>query len=133
MITFACLYYLVPRLWGRARLYSLRMVNWHFWLATIGIVFYAASMWVAGIMQGLMWREYGADGYLVYSFAETVAAMHPMYIIRATGGLLYLAGAVIMVVNVWMTIAGKVREERAMTETPYDPEADRPVVAVPAE
>jgi cytochrome c oxidase cbb3-type subunit 1 len=90
-------------------------------------------MWVAGIMQGLMWREYGADGYLVYSFAETVAAMHPMYIIRATGGLLYLAGAVIMVVNVWMTIAGKVREERAMTETPYDPEADRPVVAVPAE
>ena len=130
MITFASLYYLVPRLWGRERLYSLRMVNWHFWL---GIVFYAAAMWVAGIMQGLMWREYGADGYLVYSFAETVAAMHPMYLIRAAGGLLYLSGAVIMVVNVWQTIAGKVRTEKPMTETPYDPEADRPLVAVPAE
>src|SRR3546814_2176243 len=79
-------------LWGRPRLYSLRMVNWHFWLATLGIVFYAASMWVAGIMQGLMWREYGADGYLVYSFAESVAAMHPMYLIRAAGGAMYLAG-----------------------------------------
>jgi cytochrome c oxidase cbb3-type subunit 1 len=133
MITFACLYYLVPRLWNRERLYSLRMVNWHFWLSTIGIVFYAASMWVAGIMQGLMWREYGADGYLVYAFSETVAAMHPMYIIRATGGLLYLLGAVIMVYNVWLTIAGKLRAEKPMTETPYNPEADRPVVAVPAE
>ena len=133
MITFACLYYLVPRLWNRERLYSLRMVNWHFWLSTIGIVFYAASMWVAGIMQGLMWREYGADGYLVYAFSETVAAMHPMYIIRATGGLLYLSGAVIMVYNVWLTIAGKLRVEKPMTETPYNPEADRPVVAVPAE
>src|SRR3546814_28629 len=85
MITFAAVYYLVPRLWGRPRLYSLRMVNWHFWLATLGIVFYAASMWVAGIMQGLMWREYGADGYLVYSFSETVAAMHPLSLNRAWG------------------------------------------------
>ena len=133
MITFASLYYLFPRLWNRQRMYSLRMINWHFWLATIGIVFYAASMWVAGIMQGLMWREYGADGFLVYAFSETVAAMHPMYIIRALGGALYLSGAVIMVYNVWMTIAGKVREEAPMTETPYNPEADRPAVAVPAE
>jgi len=133
MITFASLYYLVPRLWNRPRLYSLRMVNWHFWLATIGIVFYAAAMWVAGIMQGLMWREYGADGFLVYAFSETVAAMHPMYLIRAAGGALYLGGAVIMVYNVWMTIAGKVRVEAPMTETPYNPEADRPAVAVPAE
>ena len=106
MITFACLYYLTPRLWQRERLYSLRMVSWHFWLATLGIVLYAASMWVAGIMQGLMWREYGPDGYLVYAFSEVVAAMHPMYLIRATGGLLYLAGACIMTFNIWMTIAG---------------------------
>ena len=133
MITFACLYYLFPRLWNRPRMYSLRMINWHFWLATIGIVFYASSMWVAGIMQGLMWREYGADGYLVYSFSETVAAMFPMYLIRAAGGALYLSGAVIMVYNVWMTLAGKVRAEKPMTETPYNPEADRPAVAVPAE
>ncbi|MFM5915211.1 MAG: cytochrome-c oxidase, cbb3-type subunit I, partial [Chakrabartia godavariana] len=94
---------------------------------------YASSMWVAGIMQGLMWREYGADGYLVYSFSETVAAMFPMYLIRAAGGALYLSGAVIMVYNVWMTLAGKVRAEKPMTETPYNPEADRPAVAVPAE
>jgi cytochrome c oxidase cbb3-type subunit 1 len=133
MVTFGALYYLVPRLWGRPRMYSLRMINWHFWLATIGIVFYASAMWVSGIMQGLMWREYGADGYLVYAFSETVAAMFPMYLIRALGGLLYLAGAVTLVVNVWMTIAGKIREEKPMTETPYDPDADRPLVAVPAE
>ncbi|WP_447932470.1 cytochrome-c oxidase, cbb3-type subunit I [Sphingopyxis fribergensis] len=133
MITFASVYYLVPRLWGRQRLYSLRMVNWHFWLATVGIVFYAASMWVAGIMQGLMWREYGADGYLVYSFAESVAAMHPMYLIRAAGGAMYLAGFLIMIVNVWATLAGKVRAEKPMTETPHNAAADRPLVAVPAE
>ncbi|MEQ1547430.1 MAG: cytochrome-c oxidase, cbb3-type subunit I [Chakrabartia sp.] len=133
MITFACLYYLVPRLWGRERLYSLRMINWHFWLATIGIVFYASAMWVAGIMQGLMWREYGADGYLVYSFVETVAAMFPMYVIRAAGGAMYLAGALIMVFNVWKTIAGYQRQEKPMTETPHNAEADRPFIAVPAE
>ncbi|WP_179499406.1 cytochrome-c oxidase, cbb3-type subunit I [Sphingopyxis sp. JAI108] len=133
MITFASVYYLVPRLWGRQRLYSLRMVNWHFWLATVGIVFYAASMWVAGIMQGLMWREYGADGYLVYSFAESVAAMHPMYLIRAAGGAMYLAGFLIMIVNVWATLAGRVRAEKPMTETPYSAAADRPLAPVPAE
>ncbi|WP_288988954.1 cytochrome-c oxidase, cbb3-type subunit I [uncultured Sphingopyxis sp.] len=133
MITFASLYYLIPRLWGRPRLYSLRMVNWHFWLATVGIVFYAASMWVAGIMQGLMWREYGPDGYLVYSFAESVAAMHPMYLIRATGGALYLSGFVIMLINVGYTLAGRVRDERPMTETPYNAATDRPLAPVPAE
>jgi len=132
MITFACVYYLVPRLWGRERLYSLRMVNWHFWLATIGIVFYAASMWVAGITQRLMWREYGPDGYLVNSFADTVAALHPMFIMRAFGGLLYLAGAVVMVVNVWATILGKLRREAPMRDAAYDPVVDRPILA-PAE
>jgi cytochrome c oxidase cbb3-type subunit 1 len=133
MITFACIYYLVPRLWGRSRLYSLRMVNWHFWLASAGIVLYAASMWVAGIMQGLMWREYGADGYLVYAFSEVTQAMLPMYLIRAAGGLLYLIGALVLVFNVWMTIAGRVRTEKAMTETPYNAIADRPLAAQPAE
>ena len=134
MVTFACLYYLAPRLWNRQRLYSLRMVNWHFWLASAGIVFYAAAMWVSGIMQGLMWREYGADGYLVYSFVETVDAMFPMYLIRAFGGLLYLLGALVMTVNIWKTIiGGPLREELPMTETPHNREADRPAVAVPAE
>jgi len=133
MITFAAIYYLVPRLWKRERLYSLRMVNWHFWLATLGIVFYASSMWVAGITQGLMWREYGLDGYLVNSFAETVAALHPMFVMRAFGGLLYLTGAVVMVWNVWATIVGKQRVEAPMSDAAYDPAADRPIVPVPAE
>ncbi|AKH43788.1 cytochrome c oxidase cbb3-type subunit 1 [Altererythrobacter atlanticus] len=133
MITFAAVYFLVPRLWKRERLYSLRMVNWHFWLATAGIVFYAASMWVAGITQGLMWREYGADGYLVNSFAETVSALHLMYLLRAFGGGLYLIGAVLMVINVWATILGKLRNEAPMSDAAYDAEKDRPIVTVPAE
>jgi cytochrome c oxidase cbb3-type subunit I len=104
MITFGAIYFLTPRLWGRQGLYSLPAVNWHFWLATIGIVLYAASMWVSGIMEGLMWREVDSQGFLVNSFADTVAAKHPMYVVRALGGVLYLAGALIMVWNVWMTI-----------------------------
>ena len=138
MITFACVYFLVPRLWKRGRMYSLRMINWHFWLATLGIVFYASSMWVAGIMQGLMWREYGPDGYLVWSFADSVAAMFPMYVMRMAGGLMYLSGAIIMSYNIWMTLAGKQREEAPLRDAAYDPQADRPIVqprpeAVPAE
>lgn len=133
LITFACLYYLTPRLWKRERLYSLRLVNWHFWLATLGIVLYAASMWVAGIMQGLMWREYGSDGYLVYAFSEVVSAMFPMYVIRAAGGLMYLAGAIIMAWNIGKTIAGSpLRAEKPMSDAAYDPTADRPLVAQPA-
>jgi cytochrome c oxidase cbb3-type subunit 1 len=133
MITFACVYYLVPRLWKKERLYSLRMINWHFWLATLGIVFYASSMWVAGITQGLMWREYGSDGYLVNSFVDTVSALHLMYVARAVGGLMYLTGAIIMVYNIWMTIAGKQRVEAPMGDTAHDEAADRPLVAQPAE
>lgn len=131
MITFACLYFLVPRLWNRERMYSLRMINWHFWLATTGIVFYAASMWVAGITQGLMWREYGSDGYLVNSFIDTVVALNKMYALRAFGGLLYLSGAIIMAYNMGMTIAGKLRAEAPLGDTPYDEAADRPIVAQP--
>jgi cytochrome c oxidase cbb3-type subunit 1 len=138
MITFACMYYLAPRLWNRERLYSLRLINAHFWLATLGIVFYTASMWVAGITQGLMWREYGADGYLVNSFAETVAAIRPMFLLRALGGAMYLAGALIFAFNIAMTIAGRIRSEKPMTQTPYNPAADRPLpvagaLAQPAE
>ena len=135
MITFAAIYYLVPRLWGRERLYSLRMINWHFWLATLGIVLYAAALWVAGITQGLMAREYGSDGYLVYAFAEIVAAMKPYYVIRVLGGLLYLIGALIMVYNVWMTIIGRLRDEVPLSSAKYNPAADRPIapVATPAE
>jgi cytochrome c oxidase cbb3-type subunit 1 len=114
MVTFGTIYHLVPKLWARERLYSLRLVNWHFWLATLGIVVYVSSMWVSGIMQGLMWREYNGQGFLVYSFAESVAAMHPYYIMRMFGGLLYFAGALVMVFNVYKTIRGDVRSEILM-------------------
>ncbi|MEM0907979.1 MAG: cytochrome-c oxidase, cbb3-type subunit I [Pseudomonadota bacterium] len=107
MITFGVVYYLTPILWHRQGLYSLRLVNWHFWLATLGIVLYAASMWVSGITQGLMWREYNAEGYLVYSFADTVAALFPYYVMRALGGILYLAGSLIFVYNIALTILGR--------------------------
>ncbi|MCV3211820.1 cytochrome-c oxidase, cbb3-type subunit I [Mesorhizobium sp. YC-39] len=114
MISFGAIYYMVPKLWNRERLYSLRLVTWHFWLATLGIVVYAAVMWVSGIMQGLMWREYDEQGFLVYSFAETVAAMHPYYVMRAIGGAMYLSGALIMAWNITMTILGYQREEDPM-------------------
>lgn len=110
-ITFGALYYLVPRLWGRERLYSIKLVNTHLWVATIGIVLYIAAMWVSGIMQGLMWRSYDEMGFLQYSFVETVMAMKPYYIIRVMGGVLYFAGAVIMTYNFWRTIRGDVRNE----------------------
>ncbi|MGU3574630.1 cytochrome-c oxidase, cbb3-type subunit I [Brucellaceae bacterium C25G] len=111
MITFAAVYYLTPKLWKRERLYSIRMVNWHFWFATLGIVLYAASMWVSGIQQGLMWREYDSQGFLVYSFAETVIAMFPYYVIRTLGGVMYLTGGFLMAWNVYMTVRGKLRNE----------------------
>ena len=114
MISFGAVYFLAPKLWDRQGLYSARLVNWHFWLATIGIVLYAASMWVSGIMQGLMWRAYDNLGFLQYSFAETVAAMHPFYLIRAAGGGLYLLGALIMAYNIARTIMGHQRREIPM-------------------
>jgi len=116
-VSFGAVYFLVPVLWKRSGLYSLRLVGWHFWIATIGIVLYITSMWVSGIMQGLMWRAYDQFGFLQYSFVETVAAMHPYYIIRASGGVLFLLGALIMVYNVWRTIRGDVRQEAKLPAT----------------
>ena len=121
MITFGAIYYLVPKLWCRDRLYSLRLVNWHLWLATIGIVIYAAVLWVAGITQGLMWREYDDQGFLVNSFIETVSAIHPEYVMRTFGGLLYLTGGLIMAYNIWRTIRGDVRDEVPMGGTQTAP------------
>jgi cytochrome c oxidase cbb3-type subunit 1 len=114
MVSFGAIYCLVPKLWKRKRLYSLRLVNWHFWLATLGIVLYIGVMWVSGIMQGLMWREYDDQGFLVYSFAETSAAMHPYYVMRVAGGALYLVGILVMIYNVYKTIRGDVRAEVPM-------------------
>ena len=114
MISFGAIYYLVPKLWNRDRLYSLRLVNWHLWLATIGIVIYAAVLWVAGITQGLMWREYDEQGFLVNSFVESVSAIHPEYVMRVLGGGLYLIGGLVMAYNVYRTIRGDVRKEVPM-------------------
>jgi cytochrome c oxidase cbb3-type subunit I len=108
-VSFGALYCLTPWLWRRERLYSHALVEWHFWVSTIGIVFYITAMWVSGIMQGLMWRAYNEFGFLEYSFVETVEAMHPYYIIRALGGLLYLSGAFIMAYNLYRTAKGDVR------------------------
>ncbi len=106
MISFGAVYCLVPWLWKRSGLYSMRLVEWHFWVSTLGILLYITAMWVSGIMQGLMWRAYDSLGFLQYSFVETVEAMHPYYVIRAIGGLLFLSGALIMAYNLWRTIRG---------------------------
>lgn len=105
-ISFGAIYYLVPVLWNREEMYSKRLISIHLWVSTLGIVLYITSMWIAGIMQGLMWRSYDAMGFLQYSFVETVMAMHPYYIIRALGGILFLAGALIMVYNIRKTVKG---------------------------
>ena len=114
-VSFGAIYCLVPWLWKRERLYSLKLVEWHFWISTIGILFYITSMWISGIMQGLMWRAYNEFGFLSYSFVETVEAMHPYYIIRALGGALFLIGALIMVYNLWRTARGDLRAEAGNT------------------
>jgi cytochrome c oxidase cbb3-type subunit 1 len=103
-ISFGAIYCLVPWLWKKDRLYSNALVEWHFWIATTGIVLYITAMWVSGIMEGLMWREYTPDGYLANSFIETVAAKHIENVIRAVGGLMYLSGTLIMSYNLWRTI-----------------------------
>jgi cytochrome c oxidase cbb3-type subunit 1 len=110
-VSFGAIYIMAPIVWKRERLYSLRLVNMHFWIATLGIVLYISSMWVSGILQGLMWRAYDNLGFLEYSFAETVEAMHPFYFIRMLGGLLFVAGSFVMVYNIWRTARGDVRDE----------------------
>lgn len=106
-ISFGSLYHLVPILWGKKELYSMKLVSLHFWIATTGIVLYISAMWISGIMQGLMWRAYDDMGFLQYSFVETVQAMHPLYLTRAIGGVLFLTGACIMAYNFYKTIKSK--------------------------
>ena len=117
-ITFGCLYYMVPKLWGRERLYSTKLVSLHLYIATLGIVCYISAMWVSGIMQGLMWRNYDELGFLQFSFIESVVAMKPFYAIRVLGGLLFLSGAFIMSYNFWRTIRGDVNEKEYGLNTP---------------
>ena len=107
-ISFGALYCLTEWVWGRKQLYSKGLVEWHFWLSTIGILMYISAMWVAGITEGLWWRAYDELGFLQYSFIQTVEAKHIYYIIRAAGGALFLTGALIMCYNLWRTAQGKV-------------------------
>jgi cytochrome c oxidase cbb3-type subunit 1 len=112
-ITMGALYWLIPRLYGRTQMFSMRAVNVHFWIATLGIVLYIASMWIAGVMQGLMWRAVNEDGSLTYPFVESVKATYPFYYIRLMGGGLYLTGMVLMAWNTWKTVmAGRAVSDR---------------------
>lgn len=106
MISMGAIYYLLPRLFGRSQMHSIKLIEVHFWISTLGIVLYIASMWIAGVMQGLMWRATNPDGTLVYAFIEAVKATHPYYVMRFFGGLLYLGGMLVMVYNMMMTIRG---------------------------
>src|SRR5579885_1049235 len=117
MISLGAMYYLIPRLFGRA-IYSVHLIEIHFWTSTIGIVLYIASMWAAGVMEGLMWRAVNDDGTLSYSFIEVVEATHPFYLVRLLGGLLFLGGTLIMAWNLWRTVAGAKPAEAAVVPLP---------------
>ena len=103
-ISMGSLYYLIPRLFGQKQMFSVKAIELHFWVATVGIVLYIAAMWIAGVMQGLMWRAVNPDGTLEYSFVQGVKATFPYYVVRLFGGLLYLGGMLIMAWNVVMTV-----------------------------
>ncbi|RUO36504.1 cytochrome-c oxidase, cbb3-type subunit I [Aliidiomarina sanyensis] len=104
MITIGAMYHLIPILFERERMYSIRLINTHFWLHTIGVVLYIVAMWISGVMQGLMWRAVNADGTLTYSFVESLEASYPFYFVRFVGGVFVVAGMLVMAYNVWKTI-----------------------------
>ena len=111
MVSIGSIYYLLPRLFGKAQMYSVKLITVHFWVSTIGIVLYIASMWIAGVMQGLMWRTVNADGTLAYSFVESVKVSYPFWGIRLMGGVLFLSGMLIMSYNMVKTMAGGKAED----------------------
>jgi len=104
MISIGSMYFMIPRLFGKTQMYSIRLIELHFWISTLGVVLYIAAMWISGVMQGLMWRATNTDGTLTYSFIETVTAMHPFYVTRTVGGLVFLSGMFLMAYNVWKTV-----------------------------
>ncbi|MFP5418521.1 MAG: cytochrome-c oxidase, cbb3-type subunit I [Gammaproteobacteria bacterium] len=117
MITIGSMYYLIPRLFGRESMWSTRLIEWHFWLSTIGVVLYIAALWIAGVAQGLMWRAANADGTLTYSFAQVLNTLYPFYGIRLAGGALFLGGMLLMAWNVWRTVRiGRVVDDAAIPQ-----------------
>jgi cytochrome c oxidase cbb3-type subunit 1 len=113
MISIGAMYHLLPVVFKKKGMYSTNLINIHFWLSTSGTVLYIASMWVNGLMQGLMWRAYNSDGTLTYSFAESVLASHPGYVVRFIGGALFLTGMLLMTYNMFKTIRSE--DNKAMT------------------
>ena len=120
MISIGAMYHLIPQLFGRqpGDMYSVRLINLHFWMSTLGTVLYIASMWVNGLLQGLMWRATSVDGTLTYSFIESVEASYPGYYVRFVGGAIFLAGMFVMAYNVWRTVRGEHRTESPAPATP---------------
>jgi cytochrome c oxidase cbb3-type subunit 1 len=119
-MTIGSMYSLIPKLWGRREMWSIRLIDVHFWIATIGVVLYVTAMWIAGVMQGLMWRATNADGTLTYTFVESLKATYPYYMVRLAGGVLVLIGMFLMLYNVVKTI------------TATEPRLDVAPVPVPA-
>jgi cytochrome c oxidase cbb3-type subunit 1 len=105
LVSIGSIYFLIPKIFGLKEMYSTRLIELHFWIATVGIVLYIAAMWIAGVMQGLMWRAVNPDGTLTYTFVEGVKATFPYYVIRLVGGILYFSGMLVMLYNVLKTIA----------------------------
>lgn len=118
MISIGMLYHLIPVLYQRAQMYSVKLINLHFWMSTIGTVLYIASMWVNGIAQGLMWRAFNTDGTLTYSFVESIEASYPGYYVRLLGGVIFFAGMLVMAYNVWRTIRGDVQQQEVTAAEP---------------
>ncbi len=114
MVSIGSMYYLIPRMFGKTEMYSKALVELHFWIATIGVVLYIAAMWIAGVMQGLMWRAVNADGTLTYSFIESVKRTYPFYDVRLLGGILFLSGMLLMLYNVLKTIVGSRAADEAI-------------------
>ncbi len=111
MVSIGALYFLIPKLFGREQMHSVKLIEWHFWMSTIGVVLYIVAMWIAGVMQGLMWRAVNSDGTLTYSFVESLEAMYPFYFVRFLGGLLFLSGMFVMAYNVSKTVSGQRAED----------------------
>ncbi len=106
MVSIGSIYAMLPKLFGRDSMYSISLINVHFWIATIGVVLYIVAMWIAGVMQGLMWRAVNADGTLTYSFIDSIERTYPFYAVRLLGGIFFLTGMLIMAYNVWKTVKG---------------------------
>ncbi|MBU1191111.1 MAG: cytochrome-c oxidase, cbb3-type subunit I [Gammaproteobacteria bacterium] len=117
LVSIGSMYFLIPRLFGREQMYSVKLIDVHFWVSTIGVVLYIAAMWIAGVMQGLMWRAVNDDGTLTYSFVESLERMYPFYFVRFLGGAIFLSGMLIMAYNVYKTIAGQRPAVAAIPQT----------------